>query len=147
MASKKTTRVSLSIATKAKILDRVKAGENRQKLIGEFGICLRTLERIVAKESEIRESAATAPDTSRKRKRCGKNSDVDSALGTWFAAVRNKKQTVTGPMLMEKSKQFAERLGTDFTPSVGWLSRWKKRMGIKFKPSITFKSVPLTSRA
>ena len=60
-----------------------------------------------------------------------KNGDVDLALGTWFAAVRNKKQTVKGPMLMEKSQQFAEWLGTDFTPSVRWLSRWKIRMGIK----------------
>ena len=51
----------------------------------------------------------------------------------WFSAVRGKKQTVTGPMLMEKSKEFAERLGSDFNPSVGWLSRWKNRMSIKFK--------------
>ena len=36
-------------------------------------------------------------------------------------------------MLMEKSKDFAERLGSDFTPSTGWLARWKNRMGIKFK--------------
>ena len=34
---------------------------------------------------------------------------------------------------MEKSKDFAERLGSDFTPSTGWLARWKNRMGIKFK--------------
>ena len=48
-------------------------------------------------------------------------------------AVRNKKQVVTGPMLMQKSKDFAEQLGVEFTPSIGWLSRWKTRMGIKFK--------------
>ena len=34
---------------------------------------------------------------------------------------------------MEKSKDFAERLGSDFTPSTGWLARWKNRMGIKIK--------------
>ena len=94
---------------------------------------MRTLERIVANEAEIRQTAATVPDTSRKRKRTGKNEDVESALGSWFSAIRNKKQTVTGPMLMEKSKDFAKRLGSDFTPSTGWLARWKKRMGIKFK--------------
>ena len=96
LASKNRQRMTLSLANKTKLLDRVKAGEPRQRLIGEAGISLRTLERIVSKESEIREAAATAPHPSRKRKRTGKNDDVDSAWGT------SQKQTVTGPMLMAK---------------------------------------------
>ena len=133
MATPRKTRISLSIADKLKMLDRIKSGEPRQKLVGELGISMRTLERVVANEAEIRETAATIPDRSRKRKRTGKNEYVESALGSWFSAIRNKKQTVTGPMLMEKSRDFAKRLGSDFTPSTGWLARWKKRMGIKFK--------------
>ena len=125
-------RITLSVADKLKMLDRIKAGEPRQKLVAEMGISMRTLEKIVANEAEIRDTAATIPDKSRKRKRTGKNEDVESALGS-FSAVRNKKQTVTDPMLMEKSKDFAERLGSDLTPSTGWLARWKNRMGIKFK--------------
>ena len=129
MTTPKKTRVTLSVADKLKMLDRIKAGESRQKLVAEMGIAMRTLERIVANEKEIRQTAASISDTSRKRKRTGKDKDIDSALGSWFSAVRGKKQTVTGPMLMEKSKDFAERLGSDFNPSVGWLSRWKNRMG------------------
>ena len=34
---------------------------------------------------------------------------------------------------MEKSKDFAKHLDSEFSPSIGWLGRWKKRMGIKFK--------------
>ena len=56
---------------------------------------MRTLERIVANEAEIRDTATTIPDKSRKRKRTGKNEDVESALGSWFSAVRNKKTTTT----------------------------------------------------
>ena len=126
MATPKQTRVNLSVADKVKMLDRIKSGEPRQKLVGEFGIAKRTLERIVTNEAEIRQTAATVPDTSRKRKRTGKDEDVESALGSWFSAIRNKKQTVTSPTLMEKSKDFAKRLGSDFTPSTGWLARWKK---------------------
>ena len=117
MAAPKKPRITLSVADKLKMLDRVKSGEPRQKLVGEYEISMRTLERIVANEAEIRETAATIPDMSRKRKRTGKNEDVELALGSWFSAVRNKKQTVTGPMIMEKSKEFAQRLGSDFTPS------------------------------
>ena len=123
MATPKKTRITLSVADKLKMLDRIKSGEQRQKIVGELGISMRTFERIVANEAEIRQRAATVPDRSRKRKRTGKNEDVESALGSWFSAIRNKKHTVTGPMLMEKSKDFAKRLGSDFTPSTGWLAR------------------------
>ena len=115
------------------MLDRIKAGEARQKLIGKLGIGMKTLERIVAKEEKIRELAATTTDTSRKRKRTGKHEHIDSALESWFESVRKQKQTVTGQLLMEKSKDFAKHLDSEFSPSIGWLGRWKKRMGIKVK--------------
>ena len=77
------------MADKVKMLDRTNAGEARQKPIAEMGTGMRTLERIVAKESEIRETAATAQDASRKLKQTGKHDNVDSALalGSWFRAV------------------------------------------------------------
>ena len=114
MTTPKKTRVTLSVADKLKMLDRIKAGESRQKLVAEMGIAMRTLERIIANEEEIHQTTASISDTSRKRKRTGKDKDVESALGSWFSAVRGKKQTVTGPMVMVKSKDFAERLGSDF---------------------------------
>ena len=41
---------------------------------------------------------------------------------------------VNGPLLKQKSEEFAMKLGTnDFNPSEGWLNRWKKRNNIKFK--------------
>ena len=46
------------------MLDRIKAGEPRQKLVAEMGISMRTLERIVANEAEIRDTAATIQDKS-----------------------------------------------------------------------------------
>ena len=58
MASKRDReRCPLSLAYRTKLLDRVKAGEPRQRLIREAGISLRTPERIVSKESKIREAA------------------------------------------------------------------------------------------
>ena len=65
--------------------------ENRDKLVAELGIAMRTVERIVANEEDIRQTAANIADTSRKRKRTGKDKDVETALGSWFSAVRGKK--------------------------------------------------------
>ena len=94
---------------------------------------IRTLDRMTVNKARVRERAFDV-DTSRKRpNRQGKNDEVEDALGKWFTAVRAKKQTVTGPMLMKKAQQFGEQLGTDFSPSNGWLSRWKNRARIRFK--------------
>ena len=85
-------RITLYVADKLKMLDRIKAGEPRQKPVAEMGISMRTLERIVANEVEIRDTAATIPDKSRKRKRTGKNEDVESALGSWFRQLETKNR-------------------------------------------------------
>ena len=47
-------------------MGKIKSGEQRQKIVAETGISKRTLERIVANEAKIIESA-TEIDTSRKR--------------------------------------------------------------------------------
>ena len=52
------------MADKFKMLDRIKSGDPRQKLVGELGISMRTLERIVTNEAEIRDTAVTVPDMS-----------------------------------------------------------------------------------
>ena len=93
---------------------------------------MRTIERLISNEKAICHEAETSTDLFRKRKRQSKNVD---ALGKWFTAVRNQKQIVTGPMLKQKSEDFTKELGLGdkFVASNGWLSRWKKRNGIKFK--------------
>ena len=84
MATPKKQYVSLSVNEKLKLLDRIKSGEQRQKIVAETGISKRTLERIVANEAKIRESA-TDIHTSRKRLNSqGKNDEVEDALGKWF---------------------------------------------------------------
>ena len=89
-------RIVLSIGEKIKILDRLKNGETRQSIVTEICIGMRTLERIVSSEAEIRKKSETAASLSRKRKREGKNGDVEEAIGTWFTIVLNKKQVISG---------------------------------------------------
>ena len=113
-------------------ITRIKNGESRQNIVDEKGIGMRTIERWITNESQMRKEAESSP-ASRKRKRTGKHGDVDEAAMEWFEACRNQKQIITGPMLMKKSLKFAEQLGSDFRPNTGWLGRLKKRNNIKFK--------------
>ena len=67
MADKK-QRTTLSISDKIKIIDRVKEGEKKETIMKETGIALRTLQRILKSEDEIRKDSIALPLT-RKRKR------------------------------------------------------------------------------
>ncbi|CAM1323339.1 TIGD4 (predicted) [Pycnogonum litorale] len=60
--------------------------------------------------------------------------ELESALFQWFQQVRAKNVPVTGPLLIEKAKEFANRLKIEnFRVSTGWLDRFKDRYNIAFK--------------
>ena len=47
--------------------------------------------------------------------------------------MRGKDAIITGPMVLEKVKQFANvKQISDFIPSNGWLGKWKLKENIKF---------------
>jgi hypothetical protein len=51
----------------------------------------------------------------------------------WFVSVRAKNHHVSGPMVQEYAKNFAQKLGkTEFKPSNRWLERFRKIHQIDF---------------
>lgn len=69
--------------------------------------------------------------TDRKRQRMGKEPVVEAAVVKWIAAVREKNANLSGPVVIEKAKELAQKLNKpDFKPTDGWFSRLKKREGI-----------------
>ena len=57
---------------------------------------------------------------SRKRKRCGKDEDVEKVLKKWFVEVRDKNAPINAPMLKLKSESLAAKLGkSDFEETDG----------------------------
>ena len=92
MATPTKKRIVLSLAEKIAILDRLKAGETRQSLVNETGLSMRSIERFVSSEKKLRLEAESGATPTRKRKRTGKNGEIEEALGAWFTSVRNQKQ-------------------------------------------------------
>ena len=106
MNSEKKKRQNLSITDKLKLIERVRKGESREAILKETGIGARTLQRFLTTEEDLKKKANTSSPTT-KRKRTGKHEDVDEAMEAWFTKIRNSKQVVTGPMLLEQAKKIA----------------------------------------
>ena len=71
---------------------------------------------------------------SHKRKRKGKDTNVEEAFGKWFSIATSRGVSVSGPMLKSKSEEFAKKLGhIDFKATNVWLSRLKTKSDTKFK--------------
>lgn len=69
--------------------------------------------------------------SSRKRLQIGNFQDLKAALLTWFKYAHSQDVPVSGPMLQEKARQFADALDvTGFDASAGWLHCFRKRNGI-----------------
>ncbi|KAJ8868647.1 hypothetical protein PR048_030186 [Dryococelus australis] len=66
-----------------------------------------------------------------KKKRNYEN--VSGALYVWFTQFRDKGVPISRPVLQQNALQIRNEFNErepDFTASVGWLDRWKKRYGI-----------------
>ncbi|XP_044595847.1 tigger transposable element-derived protein 4-like [Cotesia glomerata] len=69
-----------------------------------------------------------------KRSRLSEFPDVEKCLLEWIKQTMDKNIPIDGPLLKEKSKQFASKLGiNNFLASNGWLDGFKRRHNIAFK--------------
>ena len=134
-------RKDLSISEKIAILELIKkqpSNTSQRRLAEITGVPKSTVARIVQQQHKILHELTLYTKGERrlyqKRKREGKDPDVEEALSQWFSIVNTQGLHVTGPVLKSKSEEFAKMLGhNDFKATDGWLSRWKSRFGIKFK--------------
>ena len=119
-----------------KFLDKIKAQphvsslKELEKLIGTSKSVLSRLKNngiAIREQNEKLNNNKSAP-VNRKRKREGKDPEVDKAMNEWFSAVTERGVRISGPMLEQKAEFFAKKIGhSDFKATEGWISRWKDR--------------------
>jgi len=92
-----------------------------------LGVPKSTIARLKRDEIKLCEDLCnlqTGKAGKRKRKREGKDPDVDDALNKWFAVRSEQGVNLSGPMLKKKAEEFAVKMGhDDFSATDGWLSR------------------------
>ncbi|CAI6359013.1 unnamed protein product [Macrosiphum euphorbiae] len=65
------------------------------------------LGRMLKSRKEIENASLENVNSNRKRKRVGKEEEVEEALKQWFTKVQKKDARVTGPLLLQKAEYLA----------------------------------------
>jgi len=132
-------RKDLTLKNKIVILDEIKrqpSNTSFRDLAEIINVPKTTISRLLKNEKQLRDewmSHKEKPGTS-KRKREGKDPDVEEALDQWFSAVTQRGVSISGLILKAKAEELAKKFDhCDFVATDGWLSRWKTRHNIKFK--------------
>lgn len=80
--------------------------------------------RILKNRQEIENASLANESSDRKRKRDGKEAEVDETLKQWFTKVNEKDVRVTGPLLRQKAEDIVKKMcKNDFVATEGWFYR------------------------
>jgi hypothetical protein len=128
--SKKRKRVVVSMQQKYDAIKRLDSGESVKKIANEYRVGSTTV-----KDCKKWCSVLAAPSPTRKMK-SSEHQKIDNALYLWFTQQRERGIPLSEPILQAKAISLGEELPVreapeTFTASDGWLTRWKKRHGIR----------------
>ena len=128
-------RKALTLETKISILNEVEKGQSPKKDIAKkFDIPQSTLSTILKNKETLREAyEGSESSPARKKFRSAAYSEVEDALFEWFKSQRSQNVPLSGPILLKKANDLAQKLGIEFTASSSWIDRFKQRKGIVFR--------------
>ena len=133
MAASQSKRKELTLGEKIELIKASNELSLSQIDLGtKFGISKTQVQGILKRKAEIKGGHGSNCNLAVKRM-CYHNSqsDIDELTWRWFQGVRSKNTPVSGPLIQEQARIYAEQLHKDdFKASNGWLSRFKIRHNI-----------------
>jgi len=128
-------RKPTSNGVKYKAILDVEAGMQKSLVAEKYSIPRNTLSTWLASKDKIKKAYDDGQiNSKRSRIQTARFKEVDEALYDWFRSVRRDNIPLSGTLIMEKAKEYAERLGIqNFAASKGWFDRWKMRHNISLK--------------
>ena len=130
----KRKRRTLTLEEKYKLVSAIKDGARNVEAAKLFdppssGSTISTI--LKEKHKIVRAYEEGSYSDKRKKMRQSDYPDLNKALSQWFRTVRTSNVPLSGPLLQEKARYFAEQLGYEnFKASNGFLDRFKEREGI-----------------
>lgn len=128
-------RKTISLATKVDILQAVERGDKKGDIAKKFEVQPSTLSTILNQKEKVMEEWSRSGSASQRKKIRGVTyDDIDQALFQWFTQHRACGVPISGPLMLEKAREFAVEFGhTNFKASTGFLDSFKARHGITFR--------------
>lgn len=134
----KRKKVVISLEDKLNAIKMLDSGASLKTVAQKYDVGVSTVGDWKKNRNKIRKwcSVLAAPTKERKTMKTAKHEKIDQSLYLWFNQQRERGVPVSGPILQEKALSLSEDLPLtesplDFTASDGWLTRWKKRHGVR----------------
>nr|XP_020009435.1 jerky protein [Castor canadensis] len=135
---KKRKHLSLSIAQKVELLQKLDAGLSVKHLTEEYGVGTTTVYDLKKQKDKLLKFYSDSDNQelmkNRKTLHRAKNEDLDRVLIEWIRQRRSKDMPLTGLLVMKQARIYHEELNieSECEYSEGWLQKFKKRHGIKY---------------
>jgi len=127
------TRKCLNLNEKFVIIKQIEAGKSQSSISEEKCLPKTTVNTIWKNRKDILTKFEKL-DPSVKKVRKLNFATVDSSILDWFKLQRSRNIPMNGGIIIAKAKEFAKAFGNfEFTGSVGWLEKWKRRHNITFR--------------
>ena len=127
----------LTIKQKLDALSRLEKGESAQKLALELDVGIQTIRDFKKQKQKLieftRDCVSGAAAKTRKVVKKSAFENLDACMIQWVKQKRSEGIPISGPICLEKALFFHKALGIEspFNASSGWLTRFKKRYGIR----------------
>ncbi|XP_029410189.1 tigger transposable element-derived protein 2-like [Nannospalax galili] len=135
---KKRKHLSLSIAQKVELLQKLDAGVTVRCLTEEYGVGTTTIYDLKKQKDKLLKFYSDSDNhelmKNRKTLHRAKNEDLDRVLIEWIQQRRSKDMPLTSLLVMKQARIYHEELNieSECEYSEGWLQKFKKRHGIKY---------------
>lgn len=124
----------LTLAGKIQLIkSKDSTSASHRELAQQFGIGKTTVSDILKKKEDyLKQYEETLPTKRKRKERKTAASDINELMFRWFMCARQRGIPISGPLIQEKARQYAEELEvSNFSASNGWLASFKTRHAIK----------------
>ena len=121
------------LAEKVATIHETQAAKKKGLIAKEKGLPASTVSTIYKARDHVLRNFESLDPKMKKARKCD-FPEIDHCLIQWFNQKRNQDVPISGPILLEKAKEFAEKIGgasTSFSGSIGWLKNLRNDMASK----------------
>jgi len=122
----------ITISTKIEIVEFLQTpGSSIRKAVDKFNVSKGTVQRAKRQASDLLVQKENNWNTSLTRL---SSNELNTLVFRWFSLARVQGFPISGPILQEKARQLAVKLGNEsFHASDGWLTSWKKKHNVSLR--------------